>query len=190
MLKNQFGMLHLSTGDLLRDAAKNGTGLGKLAVTYMNKGELVPNKVMLGIIDSYLRVHADDSILFDGFPRTEEQAAQLEKMLNGYPVKVLALTVPDESVINRLSSRRVCEGCGKLYNVTLGGIPEDGCTDCGGKIYQRKDDMPETIANRLSVYHQQTEPVMEFYENRNMLLEVDGEGSLQAVSDRIMEALA
>jgi adenylate kinase len=190
MLKNEFNMLHLSTGDLLRGAVKNGTELGRLAETYMNEGALVPDDVILGLIESFMHEHESESILFDGFPRNEDQAIELEKMLGDYPVSVLELQVPDQSVIDRLSSRRVCDKCGKLYNVSFGGFSDGKCTDCNGNIYQRKDDMAETIAYRLNVYHEQTKPVTQYYLSKNRLLEINGEGTVEAISERIREALA
>ena len=190
MLKNEFNMLHLSTGDLLRTALKNGTELGKLAETYMNKGALVPDDVIFGLIDTFLSEHSDESILFDGFPRNEDQAKELDRKLDGLPYNVLELKVPDQSVIDRLSSRRVCQNCGKLYNISFGGISDGICVECGGKIYQRKDDMPETITNRLKVYQAQTKPVSQYYLSKDRLLEIDGEGAVEAISGRIRDALA
>ena len=190
MLKNEYNMLHLSTGDLLREAVENGTELGKLAESYMNSGALVPDEVILGLIGSYMDENNQASILFDGFPRNEDQAIALEEKLDGYPASVLELQVPDQSVIDRLSSRRVCDNCGKLYNISFGDFPDGKCTDCDGNIYQRKDDMPETISNRLVVYHNQTEPVTQYYLSKNRLLEINGEGTVEAISDRIRKALA
>jgi adenylate kinase len=190
MLKNEYGMLHLSTGDLLREAVKNGTELGRLAETYMNVGDLVPDDVILGLIDSFMNEHENASILFDGFPRNEDQAIGLKKVLDEYPINVLELQVPDQSVIDRLSSRRVCDTCGKLYNLSFGGFEDGKCSNCGGNIYQRKDDMPETITNRLNVYHEQTKPLTEYYRGKNRLLEINGEGTVDTISERIREALA
>ncbi len=190
MLKNEFNMLHLSTGDLLRAAVKNGTELGKLAETYMNKGALVPDDVIFGLIDSFMVEHASESILFDGFPRNEDQAIELDRKLNELPFSVLELKVPDQSVMDRLSSRRVCADCGKLFSTSFGGISDGNCGVCGGKVFQRKDDMPETIAHRLDVYHEQTKPVTKYYRAKNRLLEIVGEGTVEAISERIRNALA
>ena len=186
----QYGMRHLSTGDLLRAAVVEGSELGRLAKSYMDAGKLVPDDVILGIIRDFLNEHSGEGILFDGFPRTEVQAEGLDTLLAGESVKTLSLTVTDESVIERLSSRRVCRGCGKVYNPALGIMPDgDKCSACGGPIYQRNDDRAETIAQRLEVYHDQTEPIIDFYDKRGLLVEVNGQGSPDEVFNRVRKAL-
>lgn len=188
-IKAHFGMQHLSTGDLLRGAVKEGTDLGKLAKDYMDAGKLVPDDVILGIISDYLKVNVGKGILFDGFPRTVAQAEGLDEFILDKAVKVVSLEVEDEAVINRLSSRRSCRACGRVYNPALGIKPAGDACECGGEIYQRDDDRAETIANRLNVFHTQTEPIIEFYRNRGVLFEVDGQGTPDEIFVRVKEAL-
>jgi len=191
MVIKEFDLHHLSTGDLLRTAVSNGTDLGKLAKGFMDSGKLVPDDVIIGIIRDYLKEHAGEGVLFDGFPRTVAQAVGLEELLQGDEVKVVSLVVEDEQVIKRLSARRSCRECGKIYNPALGINPaEDGKCFCGVEIYQRVDDKAETIANRLNVYHSQTEPVIEFYRGKKLLEEVNGTGSPNEVFDRVKNALS
>lgn len=188
-IKAHFGMQHLSTGDLLRGAVKEGTDLGKLAKDYMDAGKLVPDDVILGIISDYLKVNVGKGILFDGFPRTVAQAEGLDEFILDKAVKVVSLEVEDEAVINRLSSRRSCRACGRVYNPALGIKPAGDACECGGEIYQRDDDRAETIANRLNVFHTQTEPIIEFYRNRGVLFEVDGQSTPDEIFVRVKEAL-
>ena len=188
-LVERYGLSHLSTGDVLRNAAKTGTDLGRLAKQYMDAGQLVPDDVILGVIGDFLRADLDKKILFDGFPRTVAQAKGLDVLLAGSPVRTLAIQVPDWSVIERLSSRRTCRNCGKVYNPALGIVPKGGRCDCGGELYQRDDDTAETIANRLKVYHDQTEPIINHYRHQGVLIEVDGSGNPDQVLRRIVDAL-
>lgn len=189
-IKEHYGMIHLSTGDLLRAAVKEGTDLGHLAKEYMDAGKLVPDDVILGIISDFLQEHEGDGILFDGFPRTVAQAEGLDRLLQEDTVKTVALQVDDQVVIDRLSSRRSCRACGRIYNLAFGIAPKGEKCECGGEIYQRDDDKAETIANRLRVYHSQTEPIIDFYRNRGLLVEVDGLGTPLAIFERVREALA
>lgn len=190
-IRDHYKLNHLSTGDLLRAAVKDGTELGKLAKSYMDGGKLVPDDVILGIIRDYLLVHKGQGILFDGFPRTLAQAEGLADLLKNEEPTTVALITPDQAVIERLSSRRTCRNCGKVYNPALGIKPlkENQC-ECGGEVYQRDDDRPDTIANRLSVYHSQTEPIIEFYRERGNLVEVDGMGKPDVIFHRIQTALS
>jgi len=187
----EYNVNHLSTGDLLRAAVAGGAELGRLAKGYMNKGQLVPDNVILGIIRDYLQEHAGEGVLFDGFPRTVTQAEGLDEILKGGEVRTVSLVVDDRQVIERLSARRSCRACGRVYNPALGINPASAnrC-ECGGEIYQRDDDKAETIANRLSVYHSQTEPVIEYYRGRNLLLEVEGTGSPEDVFNRVRDILS
>jgi len=191
MMKNYYALNHLSTGDLLRAALKEGSELGKLAKTYMDGGRLVPDDVILGIIRDYLAAHPDEGILFDGFPRTVVQAQGLADLLTDKEPTAVVLVVPDKAVIERLSSRRTCRECGRVYNPALGIVPalENKC-GCGGEIYQRDDDRAETIANRLHVYHTQTESIIEFYREKGLLVEVDGTGKPDIIFNRIKTALS
>ena len=185
-ISKYYKLNHLSTGDLLRAAVVEGSELGKMAKDFMDAGKLVPDDVILGIIRDFLNEHSEDGILFDGFPRTVAQAEGLEEILKGRTVQTLALAVPDEAVVQRLSSRRSCRKCGKVYNIATGIMPDgDKCTECGGEVYQRDDDRPETITQRLNVYHDQTEPIIDFYRNRGSLVEVDGLGDPDEIFKRV-----
>jgi len=189
-IKTMYDLLHLSTGDLLRAAVADGTELGKLAKDYMNGGKLVPDDVIIGIIRDFMKENAGKGVLFDGFPRTVKQAGGLDEILHDDEINALSLEVDDEQVIQRLSARRVCRECGKVYNPALGiNPPEEDKCECGGEIYQRDDDHAETIANRLKVYHDQTEPVIEYYRGKSLLLVVNGSGTPDEVFDRVREAL-
>ncbi len=185
-----YNLRHLSTGDLLRGAVAEGSELGRMAKGYMDAGELVPDDVILGIIRDYLNDHAGEGILFDGFPRTLTQAEGLDRLIEGYELKALALEVPDEVVVERLSSRRVCRECGKIFNPAAGIMPDgDRCTECGGEVYQRDDDRPETIRQRLEVYHNQTEPIIDYYKRRGLLVEIEGRGDPDEIFNRVRKAL-
>lgn len=188
-IKTHFDMQHLSTGDLLRAAVKEGSELGKLAKDYMDGGKLVPDDVILGIINDYMKANEGAGILFDGFPRTVAQAEGLDGFLKDAEVKVVSLEIEDEVVINRLSSRRSCRACGRVYNPALGIKPAGDACECGGEIYQRDDDRAETIANRLDIFHTQTEPIIEFYGVRNVLYKVNGNGAPDEIFKRVKEAL-
>jgi len=185
----EYGLNHLSTGDLLRAAVTEGSELSRLAKRYMDSGQLVPDDVILGIIRYYIKEHRGEGILFDGFPRTLAQAQGLDELLQGDKVLAVSLAVDDEQVIKRLSARRSCRDCGRIYNPTLGIMPDgDKCT-CGGEIYQRDDDKSETIARRLKVYHDQTEPVIGYYRDSDVLFEVEGSGTPEDVFERIRKVL-
>lgn len=190
-ISKHYNLNHLSTGDLLRAAVSEGSELGKMAKSYMDAGKLVPDDVILGIIRDFLNEHSEEGILFDGFPRTVAQAEGLEEILKGRAVRTLALDVPDEAVVQRLSARRSCRECGKIYNIATGIMPDgDKCTDCGGEVYQRDDDRPETIAQRLKVYHDQTEPIIDFYRNKGSLIEVNGLCDPDEIFGRVRKELA
>lgn len=186
----RYNLNHLSTGELLRTAVADGSELGSLAKGYIDEGQLVPDDVILGIIRDYLDEHTGVGHLFDGFPRTVAQAEGLDELLKCNSVRTVSLEVDDEQVITRLSVRRSCRVCGKIYNPALGISPApDGRCACGGEIYQRDDDQVETIANRLKIYHNQTEPVKDFYRRKGRLVEIAGTGSPDDVFDRIREVL-
>ncbi len=188
-IRVHYNLNHLSTGDLLRGAVADGTELGGLAKGYMESGKLVPDDVILGIINDYLTEHKSEGVLFDGFPRTTAQAEGLDEILKGATVKAVSLDVPDDVVISRLSSRWSCRACGKVYNSSLGDLPSNcDCTD-KGELYQRADDKPETIASRLEVYHSQTEPIIDFYRKKGVLIVVDGMGQPKEIFGRIKDKL-
>ncbi len=188
-LVKQFNLQHLSTGDLLRSAVADGTELGKTAREYMDAGKLLPDDIILGIIKDYMQQNRDSGLLFDGFPRTVAQAEGLSELLEGRDVQALSIKVDDNAVIKRLSARRSCRNCGKVYNPVLGIMPAGANCECGGEIYQRDDDRAETIAKRLEVYHELTEPVIDFYRAMGKLLEADGSGTPVEVFEGIREVL-
>lgn len=189
------GLCRVSTGDLLRSAAAAGTPLGKRAESTMRAGELVPDDVILGIVDEAIDQEAcAEGAVFDGFPRTIEQARGLGKLLGrrGDELdRVIVLEVPEEEVVRRLSGRRVCKSCEKLYHIGFNPPRQEGrCDVCGGDLVQRPDDQPETIRRRLAVYREETEPVRAYYEAgegspRNGVVEVRGDQPIDAVQAEI-----
>jgi len=180
------GLLHLSTGDILRDEVARGTELGKQAKAYMDRGDLVPDELIIGMIRG--RIENADGFILDGFPRTVAQAEALEQIT---PVDVVIdIELERDEVIRRLSSRRVCRNCGKIYNLISNPPKVDGkCDACGGELYQRDDDRPEVIENRYDVYTSSTAPLIEFYRSRGLLAEVDGKADPDAIFARIMEII-
>jgi len=192
-IAEEFGIPRLSTGDMLREARKAGTTLGQEAQRYMDAGELVPDDVILGIVGDALDAPgAAGGFVFDGFPRTVAQAEGLEELLGEKGVSldaVLSLDVPDEELVGRISGRRVCEAMGHVTH-TREVADSLECPECGGALVHRTDDLPETVARRLGVYREQTEPVLEFYAARDTgLTAVDGLGHPDDVADRLNAAL-
>lgn len=172
-LVEEFGFNHLSTGDLLRAAVKEGTELGVRAKTYMDAGELVPDEVVIGLVEETLKQDPEASYLLDGFPRTPAQAVALDGVLSGLGKKLdyaVALEVDNEVVVARMSQRRVCRACGFPGNAETGPV----CPSCGGEMYQRDDDNEETVRNRLTVYDKSTSPLIDYYRGNGILVEIDG----------------
>ncbi len=187
--------LHVSTGDMLRAAIKAGSKTGLEAKAYMEKGELVPDDVILRIVGERLaQGQATDKFMFDGFPRTLEQARQLDEILAklGAAVnQVFLLEVPTPVIVSRLSGRRICKGCGAVYHVT--NIPskvEGVCDQCGGVLYQRPDDSEATVLNRLEVYQRQTASLIDFYEKKGILVRVNAGTNPQAATAELLSKLA
>ena len=183
--------LHVSTGDMLREAVKQGTPVGKKAEAYMKRGELVPDDIIVGIVADRLdRGKKDDAYMFDGFPRTLNQATLLDQSLASRNAKVDIVFLLEASrslLISRLTGRRVCRACGAGFHVV--NIPpkvEGVCDACGGELYQRADDQESTILNRLDVYGRQTESLISYYENRGVLVRVD---SARARQETVAEIL-
>lgn len=192
-LVEELGVSHLSTGDMLRAAVAAQTELGTLAKRYMDAGELVPDDVVIGIVRDRLLAEKPDAVLFDGFPRTVAQAEALEKVAEeaGLPAaQVIYLEVSDAEVVARLGGRHQCRGCGAIYNRRSDGLEAgDACPTCEGEIYQRDDDKPEAIQNRLAVYRAQTAPLIDYYRGRGRLTEIKAEGdTVEAISNRVLEA--
>ena len=185
ILCDKLGIPTISTGNILRAAVKDGTPMGLKAKSFMDAGALVPDDVIVGIVKE--RLAADDcanGFILDGMPRTIAQGEALEAM--GVEIdKVLNLTVPDEAIMARMSGRRVCEKCGASKPSAKEGV----CDRCGGALVIRKDDRPETVRDRLTAYHEQTEPLVEFYRSRGKLVEVPDQGSIEATSAYILKLL-
>ncbi|MFP3901646.1 MAG: adenylate kinase [Acidimicrobiia bacterium] len=188
-LSRHYVVPHISTGEMLRTAVKQGTELGKKAGEIMAAGELVPDDIMIAIVDDRLR--CDDTTqrgyVLDGFPRTVEQAEALAEITADRPLDVVIdLSVPVEVVLERLASRRVCVDCGANYST--GTPPKYGwtCDNCGGEVVQRKDDTPEAIRRRLDEYERKTAPLIDWYRTRGLLEVVDGQGTADEVTDRLV----
>jgi adenylate kinase len=194
-LRDDFGLPYYSTGIILRDAVENGTELGKKAKEYMDAGDLVPDDVMNGVIGERLESgEADDGFLLDGFPRTIGQAEMLDETLSRLGrslTAALLIEAPDDEVVRRLSGRRTCAKGGHVYHVEFDPPKNEGvCDQDGSRLIQRDDDKPETVRKRLSVYHDQTEPLIEWYEDKGLLHRFDGTRSPDEVHDRIRATLA
>ena len=184
----------VSTGDMLREAVAEGTRFGRKAKSIMEAGNLVPDEVVLGIISERLgQPDAQEGFILDGFPRTTQQALDLEELLDqmGTPLNSAVLMDVDFDILmKRLTGRRTCSLTGKLLNVYYSAQEElDECTNAGGELIQREDDNEETIANRLDVYRENTEPLIEFYRERDKLVTINAEGSIDEVYERLVEAL-
>lgn len=193
LLADRTGLARLSTGDLLRDAVRRGTDLGRKAQGFMEAGELVPDDVILGLVREVLET-TDTGVIFDGFPRTRVQAEALDGILDdtGRSLDaVLVLDVDDEVLVRRISGRRSCPDCGRVYNVYADPpATEDVCDACGATLVHRPDDQEATVRRRLQVYAAQTEPLIAFYEASNTpVLRVDGDGGLDDVAAAIDHAL-
>ena len=187
LLSQRMGFLHLSTGDLLREAVKNQTPLGKKAKEYMDRGELVPDGLIVQLIEETMP--KDGNVILDGFPRTVNQALALEEMLKvkGEKIsKVLFFDVPDEVIIDRLSGRRVCSKCGAVYHVKYNPPKIEGVCDlCGGTLVQRDDDKEEVVKKRLEVYRKQTQPLIEFYQDRGIIYRLDAEKGVEELFEEV-----
>lgn len=180
----------ISTGNVLREAVKNGTEMGLKAKSFMDSGALVPDEVVIGIIKERLAMDdCQNGFILDGFPRTVPQAEALDAM--GVKIdKVIDIEVTDEKIMQRLSGRRVCQDCGASYHVDYKPSKEDGkCDKCGGQTVQRKDDHPDTIKDRLHVYHEQTEPLKDYYEKTGKLTIVEGQEEVADTSALTLKAL-
>ena len=191
-LSKQLGIPHISTGDMLRDEEQRGSKLGLEAKGLMDKGQLVPDEIMVGIVrDRIGGPDCTDGFILDGFPRSLPQARGLESM-NGDlpPLLAVSLDVPLDEVVARLGQRRTCRTCKTMFHLTLNPPKVEGiCDKCGGELYQREDDQKDVIQARLAVYQRETEPLLEFYRSRNALLEVSGTGSADEVYERLLAGL-
>jgi adenylate kinase len=194
LMRERTGMAHISTGDLLRRAVAAQTELGLAAKGFMDRGELVPDRLVIGMIDHRLQAEgAAPSFMLDGFPRTVAQAEALEDTLKSGHVPldhVVSLSVPREELVRRLSGRRTCQQCGAMFHVVFDPPHRESvCDRCGGALYQREDDREDTIRARLDVYDRSTAPLETFYRSRGLLREIDGTGSAADVLDRVLVRL-
>ncbi|HEY3362330.1 MAG TPA: adenylate kinase [Methanosarcina sp.] len=189
-----YGIPQISTGDILRANVREGTELGLAAKTYMDKGELVPDEVLIGIIKNRLKEQdCEKGFILDGYPRTIPQADALAVILNeiNKPIDVvLNLGVPDEELVERISGRLMCN-CGASYHRTFNPPKKEGvCDICGGNVFQRDDDKEEAVKNRLNVYKKQTEPLIDYYSKQDLLVTLDGTKDINEVFEDIKAALA
>ncbi|MCQ2520280.1 MAG: adenylate kinase [Lachnospiraceae bacterium] len=194
MISEKYGLPHVSTGDIFRANIKNGTELGMEAKKYMDQGQLVPDELTVKILlDRVAQEDCKNGYVLDGFPRTIPQAEVLEnalKELNDNVDFAINVDVPDENIINRMGGRRACVNCGATYHLQYAPTKVEGiCDKCGNELILRDDDKPETVKNRLDVYHKQTQPLIDFYNERGILKEVDGTVSMNEVFNSIVSIL-
>lgn len=194
MLMEKYQIPQISTGDILRQAVKEKTPLGAEARVYMDRGALVPDQVIIGIIRERLqKPDCKRGYILDGFPRTVIQAEALRETLAGmgfYLDHVLSVEVMEEELIRRLSGRRTCKSCGEVYHIIYGPPKRNGvCDKCGGELYQRDDDKEETIKRRLRVYQAETTPLIDYYKERGLLREIAGRGEIREIFERICRVL-
>ena len=194
MLADKYSIPHISTGDIFRANIKNGTELGNKAKEYMDKGLLVPDELVVDlVIDRFKEDDCKKGYILDGFPRTIPQAEALDKALSAIGDSVdyaVNVEVPDENIIKRMGGRRACVGCGATYHIEFNPTKEEGkCDRCGEKLILRDDDKPETVKKRLDVYHDQTQPLIDYYTNSGIIKEVDGTQDMNKVFDDIVKIL-
>ncbi|EGO65331.1 adenylate kinase [Acetonema longum] len=193
-LVEKYQIPHISTGDMFREAVKAQTELGKQAKAFMDVGQLVPDSVTIGIVKERLaKPDASKGFILDGFPRTLEQARALDVTLHELGIhlsRVINVTVPDSELVKRVTGRRICRGCGATYHVEYNPAAHpDVCDKCQGELYQRSDDKQETVHNRLTVYHAQTKPLIEYYQDKGLYTEINGLQSIDRVMDDIVKSL-
>jgi len=194
MLAERLGIPHVASGDLFREALKAETELGLMAKSYMHRGELVPDEVTIAMIREWLaKQDCQKGIILDGFPRTIEQAEALNQLLaeQGKVIDAaLFIDASEDELVRRLSSRWTCRNCQAIYNVISSPPKEEGkCDICGGELYQRSDDAPETVRNRIGVYWEQTSPLIDYYRDEGLLITIKSEGGIEHVQEKILEAL-
>ncbi|MDY6306414.1 MAG: adenylate kinase [Oribacterium sp.] len=193
-IADKYGIPHVSTGDIFRANIKGGTELGKKAKSYIDKGELVPDEVTIGmLLDRIAEEDCKDGYVLDGFPRTIPQAESLTKALAEKGEKLdyaIDIEVPDDNIVKRMSGRRACPKCGATYHIVYAApkVP-NVCDNCGSELIIRSDDKPETVQDRLSVYHKQTEPLIAYYKEEGILRTVDGTQDLPKVFEDVVKIL-
>lgn len=194
LLQEMFEGCQISTGDNLRKAVAEKTALGKKAASYIDRGALVPDELILELVAQRIKEKdCADGFILDGFPRTVAQADGLQQILKSLGLEldsVLSVQVPTQVIVERLSGRRTCKDCGAMYHVDFGPSKKAGvCDHCDGALYQRKDDSPETIEARLKVYENQTAPLVNYYKQQGLLRDIDGVGSVPEIQQRVTQAL-
>jgi len=192
LLSQEFGVPHISTGDMLRASVADGTKFGEKAKAIMDAGQLVPDDIMVGIVRDVLgSPSVNKGFILDGFPRTIEQAKALTNILNNLHISdynVVNLDVDDEAIVRRLTKRLMCLDDGKIYNSEIDGVTAGSpCPACGGRLVLRDDDKEETVRKRLSVYHSTTAPVLRYYQSQGRVMSVDGSGDIDEVYQKIKE---
>ncbi len=194
-LVKEFNLIHVSTGDMFREAIKAGTEMGRRAKEYMDKGELVPDEVVVGMVKE--RLSQDDcqekGFLLDGFPRTLPQAVALDEVIEALRIEldgVINIDVPRERLMARLTGRRICRNCGSSYHILFNPPQQEGkCDNCGGELYQRSDDNEEAVSNRLDVYENQTQPLIEYYIQKKLLKNINGDQEINKVLNDVSASL-
>ena len=194
MIAEKYNIPHISTGDIFRANIKNGTELGKKAKSYMDKGQLVPDELTLDLImDRFKEDDCKNGYVLDGFPRTIPQAEALDAALKANGEKVdfaIDVDVPDENIVKRMGGRRACVGCGATYHIVYSPTKVEGkCDKCGEELIVRDDDKPETVLSRLEVYHNQTQPLIDYYNEQGILKTVDGTVDMKDVFKAIVDIL-
>ncbi len=194
MLGQKLGIPHVASGDLFRDHLKRQTALGQLAQKYMERGELVPDQVTIDMVRERLaQPDCAEGVILDGFPRTVPQADALDRVMGeqGRTITCVPyIAVRDEVLLERLTSRWTCRNCQAVYNVQAKPPRQPGvCDACGGELYQRADDTPETQRHRIEVYHQQTAPLIAYYRERGLLVEINGEQGIEAVQEALLQVV-
>ena len=179
LMTAKLGFVHYSTGEVFRDHIKRKTPVGLEVEEYVSAGKLVPDEVVLEVANAFVTEQVSKPVVFDGFPRTIPQAEGLDRVLDGHDQQVdyaILVDLSDDEVVKRLTARRQCRECGKIFNLTFKPPKQEGvCDECGGELYQREDDKEETIRDRLRVYHEQTEPLIEYYDGKFRLERIAGE---------------
>lgn len=191
----EYGIPHVATGEMLRDHVRRETDLGKQAKRFMDKGELVPDDLIIDMVRERLaNADSEQGFVLDGFPRTVPQAEALEEVLDELdkPLEVVVrMAVGEEEVLRRITGRRVCENCGQIYHVEMDPPRQEGvCDECDGSLFQREDDTEEIVRERLAGYREQTGEVLTFYEERGLLRDVDAEGEVDEVTERLFDLLS
>jgi adenylate kinase len=194
LLAERLSIPHVASGDLFRDAVSAQTELGLTAKSYMDRGELVPDDVTVAMVrERLLKPDCEKGIILDGFPRTIDQAEALRKLFTEQGKAIdaaLLIDAPEDELVRRLSSRWTCCGCQAIYNIISNPPQQKGkCDICGGELYQRSDDVPQTVRNRIQVYWQQTSPLIDYYREEGLLTTIKSEGGIERVQEKILETL-